>query len=98
MHVGWYRYVYCLNPLYNLIDVRRSRQLCCSVLQSIKISLKILKDLTGKSSGGHQAKKKKKKKPKPEEKEGMPKRQHCPPEKRRGDRNQPKMNPHIPHL
>jgi hypothetical protein len=26
------------------------------------------------------------KKPKPEEQEGMPQRQHCPPEKRRGDR------------
>jgi hypothetical protein len=27
------------------------------------------------------------KKPKPEEQEGMPQRQHCPPAKRRGDRN-----------
>jgi hypothetical protein len=27
------------------------------------------------------------KKPKPEEQEGMPQRQHCPPEKRRGDSN-----------
>jgi hypothetical protein len=29
----------------------------------------------------------KRKKPKPEEHEGMPQRQHCPPEKRRGDGN-----------
>jgi hypothetical protein len=46
--------------------------------------------LTRKSSGGHQAKKKKKKrrkKPKPEEQEGMPQHQHCPPEKRRGNKN-----------
>jgi hypothetical protein len=32
-------------------------------------------------------KEEKKKKPKPEEHEGMPQRQHCPHEKRRGDRN-----------
>jgi hypothetical protein len=32
-------------------------------------------------------KEEKRKKPKPEEQEGMPQRQHCPPEKRRGDRN-----------
>jgi hypothetical protein len=32
-------------------------------------------------------KKKREKKPKPEEQEGMPRHQHCPPEKRRGDRN-----------
>jgi hypothetical protein len=32
-------------------------------------------------------KKKKREKPKPEEHEGMPQRQHCPPAKRRGDRN-----------
>jgi hypothetical protein len=33
-------------------------------------------------------KEEKMKKPKPEEQEGMPQRQHCPPEKRhRGDRN-----------
>jgi hypothetical protein len=49
--------------------------------------LKIRKILTRKSSGGHQAKRKKRKKPKPEEQEGIPQRQHCPPEKRRGDRN-----------
>jgi hypothetical protein len=29
----------------------------------------------------------KRKKPMPEEQEGMPKRQYCPPKKRRGDRN-----------
>jgi hypothetical protein len=29
----------------------------------------------------------KRRKPKPEEHEGMPQRQHCPPAKRRGDRN-----------
>jgi hypothetical protein len=29
----------------------------------------------------------KRKKPKPGEQEGMPQRRHCPPEKRRGDRN-----------
>jgi hypothetical protein len=33
-------------------------------------------------------KEEKKKYPKPEEQEGMPQRQHCPPEKRRGDRKQ----------
>jgi hypothetical protein len=32
-------------------------------------------------------KEEKRKKPKPEEQEGMPQHQHCPPEKRRGDRN-----------
>jgi hypothetical protein len=47
--------------------------------------LLILKFLTRKSSGGHQAKRGKK--PKPEEHKGMPQRQHCPPEKHRGDRN-----------
>jgi hypothetical protein len=29
----------------------------------------------------------KRKQPQPEEQEGMPQHQHCPPEKRRGDRN-----------
>jgi hypothetical protein len=32
-------------------------------------------------------KEEKRKKPKPEQQEGRPQRQHCPPEKRRGDRN-----------
>jgi hypothetical protein len=32
-------------------------------------------------------KEEKSEKPKPEKHEGMPPRQHCPPEKRRGDRN-----------
>jgi hypothetical protein len=32
-------------------------------------------------------KEEKRKKPKPEKQEGMPQHQHCPPEKRRGDRN-----------
>jgi hypothetical protein len=32
-------------------------------------------------------KEEKRKKRKPEEQEGMPQRQYCPPEKRRGDRN-----------
>jgi hypothetical protein len=32
-------------------------------------------------------KEEKRKKPKPEEQEGMPQHLHCPPEKRRGDRN-----------
>jgi hypothetical protein len=32
-------------------------------------------------------KKERKKKPKPEEQESMPQHQHCPPEKRRGDKN-----------
>jgi hypothetical protein len=47
------------------------------------------KILTRKSSGDHQAKKKKKrrKKPTPEEQEGMPQHQHCPPERRRADKN-----------
>jgi hypothetical protein len=31
-------------------------------------------------------KEEKREKPKPEERKGMPQRQHCPPEKRRGDR------------
>jgi hypothetical protein len=44
--------------------------------------------LTRKISGGHQAKRRKEgKKPKPEEQEGMLQRRHCPPEKRRGDKN-----------
>jgi hypothetical protein len=34
-----------------------------------------------------QQKEENREKPKPEDKEGMPQRQHCPPEKRRGDRN-----------
>jgi hypothetical protein len=34
-----------------------------------------------------QEKKERKKKYKPEEQEGMPQHQHCPPEKRRGDKN-----------
>jgi hypothetical protein len=46
-----------------------------------------IKFLTRKSSGGHQAKRRKEEKTKPEEQEGMPQHQHCPPEKRRGDRN-----------
>jgi hypothetical protein len=32
-------------------------------------------------------KEERRKKPKPEEHEGMPQHQHCPPEKRRGDKN-----------
>jgi hypothetical protein len=32
-------------------------------------------------------KEERRKKPKPEEQEGMPQHQHCPPEKRRGDKN-----------
>jgi hypothetical protein len=32
-------------------------------------------------------KKKRRKKPKPEEQDGMPQHQHCPPEKRCGDKN-----------
>jgi hypothetical protein len=32
-------------------------------------------------------KEEKRKKPKPEKQEGMPQHQHCPPAKRRGDRN-----------
>jgi hypothetical protein len=32
-------------------------------------------------------KEEKRKKPKPEKLEGMPQHQHCPPEKRRGDKN-----------
>jgi hypothetical protein len=56
----------------------------------------IRKILRGKSSGGRQAKRRKeKKKPKPEEREGMPQRQHCPPAKRRGDRN-PKYHEEQP--
>jgi hypothetical protein len=49
----------------------------------------LLKILTRKSSGGHQAKKRRKeeKNPKPEVQEGMPQHQHCPPERRRGDKN-----------
>jgi hypothetical protein len=43
--------------------------------------------LTRKSSGAHQAKRRKEEKAKPEEHEGMPQHQHCPLEKRRGDRN-----------
>jgi hypothetical protein len=60
-----------------------------TLLKSVCLSVPSLKKiLTRKSSGGHQAKKKKRrKKPKPEEQEGMPQHQHCPPEKRCGDKN-----------
>jgi hypothetical protein len=34
-----------------------------------------------------QKKRRKEEKTKPEEQEGMPQHQHCPPEKRRGDKN-----------
>jgi hypothetical protein len=40
-----------------------------------------------KTSYKKKQKEEKRKKPKPEEQEGMPQRQYCPPEKRRGDRN-----------
>jgi hypothetical protein len=56
----------------------------------MRVVLKVQKKiLTRKSSGGHQAKKKeeRREKPKPKEHEGMPQHQHCPPEKRRGDKN-----------
>jgi hypothetical protein len=43
------------------------------------------KFLTRKAVEATKQKEEKRKKPKPEEQEGMP--QHCPPEKRRGDRN-----------
>jgi hypothetical protein len=39
------------------------------------------------SSEDHQAKRRKEEKPKPQGQEGMPQHQHCPPAKRRGDRN-----------
>jgi hypothetical protein len=41
---------------------------------------------TRKGIGGYQANIRKEEKPKPEEHEGMPRRQHYPHEKRRGDR------------
>jgi hypothetical protein len=47
----------------------------------------IIKKITRKSDGGHQAKEEKREKPKLEEHEGMPQRRHYPLEKRRGDRN-----------
>jgi hypothetical protein len=43
--------------------------------------------LQEKAAAATKQKEEKRKKPKPEEKEGMPQRQHCHPEKRRGDRN-----------
>jgi hypothetical protein len=51
--------------------------------------------ITENSSGDHQAKRRKDdEKPKPGEREGMlPKHQHCPPAKCRGDRN-PKYRYH----
>jgi hypothetical protein len=65
-----------------LSDVSKPCRVPCDILFKYKL-------LTRKSSGGHQAKKKEggKKKSKPEEQEGMPQHQHCPPEKRRGDKN-----------
>jgi hypothetical protein len=45
------------------------------------------KSLTRKAVEATKQKEEKRKKPKPEEQEGMPQRQHCPHEKRRGDRN-----------
>jgi hypothetical protein len=43
--------------------------------------------LQEKSVEATNQKEEKRKKPNPEEQEGMPQRQHYPPEKRRGDRN-----------
>jgi hypothetical protein len=51
------------------------------------INLFLREIFTRKSSEDHQAKRRKRKKLKPEEQEGMPQHQHCPPAKRRGDRN-----------
>jgi hypothetical protein len=46
------------------------------------------KNLQEKAVEATKQKEEKRRKPKPEEQEGMPQHQHCPPEKRRGDRNQ----------
>jgi hypothetical protein len=43
--------------------------------------------LTRKAVEATMRKEEKRKKPKPEEQKGMPQRQHCPPAKRRGERN-----------
>jgi hypothetical protein len=45
------------------------------------------KNLQERAVEATKQKEEKRKKPKPEEQEGMPQRQHCPPEKLRGDRN-----------
>jgi hypothetical protein len=67
---------------------------CCGAVQVpgtdtftvfIKWLLKII--LKEKAVEATKQKEERRKKPKPEEQEGMPQRQHCPPEKRCGDRN-----------
>jgi hypothetical protein len=52
------------------------------------IIVKLKKILQEKAVEATKQKGEKRGKTKPEEREGMPPRQHCPPEKRRGDRNQ----------
>jgi hypothetical protein len=57
-----------------------AREPCTACL----ISKKFLQE---KAVEATKQKEEKRKKPKPEEQEGMPQHRHCPPEKRRGDRN-----------
>jgi hypothetical protein len=53
-----------------------------TVLRSKRISKHFLQE---KAVEATKQKEERRKKPKPEEQEGTPPRQHCPPEKRRGD-------------
>jgi hypothetical protein len=57
------------------------------LLQNAPKAFCIKKILQEKAVEATKQKEEKRKKPKPEEHEGMPQHQHCPPEKRRGDRN-----------
>jgi hypothetical protein len=58
------------------------------LLVSAAFSSKVITNfLQEKAVEATKQKEEKRKKPKPEEQEGMPQGQHCPPEKRRGDRN-----------
>jgi hypothetical protein len=52
-----------------------------------KYSIFSKKNLPEKAVEATKQKEEKRKNPKPEEQEGVPQRQHCPLEKRRGDRN-----------
>jgi hypothetical protein len=55
--------------------------------ESVVLASIVFNFLQEKAAQATKQKAEKTKKPEPEEQKGMPQRQHCPPEKRRGDRN-----------
>jgi hypothetical protein len=61
--------------------------MACIVLQPSLRRVRLINFLQEKAVEATKQKEEKREKPKPKEQEGMPQRQHCPPEKRRGDRN-----------